>query len=56
MGVNHPSIESSDLTTARNIVPHTTLSTREKARRVCDEGARCEGRKKKKKRKKNFGK
>jgi hypothetical protein len=32
-GVNRPSVESSDLTTARKIVPHTTLPKREKGRR-----------------------
>jgi hypothetical protein len=38
MGVNRPSIESSDLTTARNIMPHATSPKREKAGRVCDKG------------------
>jgi hypothetical protein len=38
MGVNHPSIESSDLNTARKIVPRTTSPKREKAGRVCDQG------------------
>jgi hypothetical protein len=37
--VNRPSIESSDLTTARKIVPHATSPKREKAGRVCDQGA-----------------
>jgi hypothetical protein len=32
-GVNHPSIESSDLTTARKVVPHTTFPKGEKGRR-----------------------
>jgi hypothetical protein len=39
MGVNRPSVESSDLTTARKIVPHATSPKREKAGRVCDQGA-----------------
>ena len=47
MGVNHPYIESSDLTIARKIMPHTTSPKGEKAGRVCDQG-RCEGRKKRK--------
>jgi hypothetical protein len=38
MGVNHPSIKSSDLTTTRKIVPHAILSEREKVGRVCDQG------------------
>jgi hypothetical protein len=49
MGVNRPSVESSDLTTARKIVPHATSPKGEKAGRVCDQGGRCEGRKRKKK-------
>jgi hypothetical protein len=49
MGVNHPSVESSDLTTARKIVPHATSPKREKAGRVCDQGGRREGKKRKKK-------
>jgi hypothetical protein len=39
MGVNHPSVESSNLTTMRNIVPHATSPKREKVGRVCDQGA-----------------
>jgi hypothetical protein len=39
MGVNHPSVESSDLTTARKIMPHATSPKGEKAGRVCDQGA-----------------
>jgi hypothetical protein len=39
MGVNHPSVESSDLTTARKIVPHATSPNREKAGSVGDQGA-----------------
>jgi hypothetical protein len=38
MGVNCPSVESSDLTTARKIVPHATSSKREKVGIVCDQG------------------
>jgi hypothetical protein len=38
MGVNRPSIESSNLTTARKIVPHATSPNREKARSVGDQG------------------
>jgi hypothetical protein len=52
MGVNRPSVESSDLTTARKIVPHATSPKREKAGRVCDQGGRREG----KEREKNSGK
>jgi hypothetical protein len=48
MGVNRPSVESSDLTTMRKIVPHATSLEREKAGRVCDlEGDAREGRKRK---------
>jgi hypothetical protein len=36
-GMNCPSVESSDLTTARNIVPHTTSSKGEKVGRVWDQ-------------------
>jgi hypothetical protein len=39
MGVNCPSIESSDMTTARKIMPHTTSSKGENAGRVGDQGA-----------------
>jgi hypothetical protein len=46
MGVNHPSIESSDLTTVRKIVPHATSPKREKAGRVCDQGADARERRK----------
>jgi hypothetical protein len=38
MGVNRPSVESSDLTTARKIVPHATSPNREKAGSVGDQG------------------
>jgi hypothetical protein len=38
MGVNRPSIESSDLTTTRKITPHATFSKGEKAGRVGDQG------------------
>jgi hypothetical protein len=38
MGVNHPSIESSDLTTVRKIVPHATSPNREKAGSVDEQG------------------
>jgi hypothetical protein len=48
MGVNHPSVESSDLTTTRNIVPHTTSPKGEKAGRVCDQGGICEGKRRRK--------
>jgi hypothetical protein len=48
MGVNRPSIESSDLTTARKIVPHATSPKGEKAGRVCDQGGRCEGKRRRK--------
>jgi hypothetical protein len=44
MGVNRPSIESSDLTTMRKIVPHATSSKGEKAIRVGDQGADVRGR------------
>jgi hypothetical protein len=54
MGVNHPSVESSDLNTARKIVPHATSSKGEKAGRVCDQGGRRKGRKRKEE--KNSGK
>jgi hypothetical protein len=46
MGVNRPSVESSDLTTARKIVPHATSPKGEKARRVGDQGG-CKGKKEK---------
>jgi hypothetical protein len=46
MGVNRPSIESSDLTTMRKIVPHATSPKGEKAGRVGDQGGRREGKKK----------
>ena len=36
--MNRPSVESSDLTTTRNIVPHTTSLKREKAGSVGDQG------------------
>jgi hypothetical protein len=39
MGVNHPSVESSDLTTVRKIMPHATSPKGEKAGRVGDQGA-----------------
>jgi hypothetical protein len=42
-GVNHPSIESSGLTSAREIVPHAT-SQEEKGVRGKREGGRHEGR------------
>jgi len=48
MGVNRPFVESSDLTIARKIVPHTTLLKGEKAGRVCDQGGRCEGKRRRK--------
>jgi hypothetical protein len=51
MGVNHPSIESSDLTTTRKIVPHATSPKGEKAGRVGDQGADARER-----RRKNSGK
>jgi hypothetical protein len=38
MGVNRPFIESSDLTTTRKIMPHTSLLKGEKAGRVGDQG------------------
>jgi hypothetical protein len=38
MGVNLPFVESSNLTTTRKIVPHTTLPNREKAGSVGDQG------------------
>ena len=50
MGVNYPSVESSNLTTMRKIVPHATSPKREKAGRVCDQEGKHEGRKKKRKR------
>jgi hypothetical protein len=46
MGVNRPSVESSDLTTARKVVPHATSPKGEKAGRVCDQGGRREGKRK----------
>jgi hypothetical protein len=46
MGVNRPSVESSDLTTTRKIVPHATSPKGEKAGRVWDQGGRREGKKK----------
>jgi hypothetical protein len=46
MGVNRPSVESSDLTTARKIVPHATSPKGEKAGRVWDQGGRREGKRK----------
>jgi hypothetical protein len=49
MGVNRPSVESSDLTTARKIVPHTTSPKGEKAGRVGDQGGRREGKRRRKK-------
>jgi hypothetical protein len=39
MGVNHPFVESSYLTTARKIMPHATSPKGEKAGRVWDQGA-----------------
>jgi hypothetical protein len=39
MGVNHPSVESSDLTTMRNIMPNATLPKGEKVGRVGNQGA-----------------
>ena len=51
MGVKCPSIESSDLTTTRNIVPHETSPKGEKAGRVWDQGQTRE-----KEEKGNFGK
>ena len=36
--MNHPSIESSDLTTPRKIMPHATSSNREKEGSVGDQG------------------
>ena len=44
--MNHPSVESSDLTTVRKIVPQATLPKGEKVGRVDDQGGRCEGKKK----------
>jgi hypothetical protein len=44
MGVNRPSIESSDLTTARKIVPHVTSPKGEKAGRVSDQRGDVRGR------------
>jgi hypothetical protein len=38
MGVNRPYVESSNLTTARNIAPHATSPKGEKAGRVGDQG------------------
>jgi hypothetical protein len=38
MGVNLPSVESSDLTTARKIMPHATSLNREKEGRMGDQG------------------
>jgi hypothetical protein len=48
MGVNHTSIESLDLATTRKFMPHTTSPKREKAGRVCDQGRRCEGKRRRK--------
>jgi hypothetical protein len=48
MGVSCPSIESSDLTTARKIVPHAT-SPKGKKVGECGIKGRCEGKRKKKK-------
>jgi hypothetical protein len=45
MGVNRPSVESSDLTTTRKVVPHATSPKGEKAGGVCDQGRR-EGKRK----------
>jgi hypothetical protein len=45
MGVNHPSIEPSDLTTTRKIVPHATSLKEKEAGGVCD-GGRREGKRK----------
>ena len=39
MGVNRPSIESSNITTARKIVPHATSPKGEKAGSVGDQRA-----------------
>ena len=36
--MNRPSVESSDLTTTRKIMPHTTSPNREKAGSVGDQG------------------
>ena len=47
MGVNRPSIESSDLTTTRKIVPHATSLKGEKVGRVGDQRGRHEGKKRK---------
>jgi hypothetical protein len=55
MGVNRPSVESSELTTMRKIVPHTTSPKREKEGRVCDKGG-ADAREGKKKEEKNSGK
>jgi hypothetical protein len=43
MEVNHPSVESLDLTTARKIMPHATSSKGEKVRRVGDQGVDARG-------------
>jgi hypothetical protein len=45
-GVNRPSVESSDLTTARKIVPHTTSPKKRKGRKSV--GSRGDVREKKK--------
>jgi hypothetical protein len=39
MGVNHPYVESSDLSTMRKIIPYATFSKGEKVGRVGDQGA-----------------
>jgi hypothetical protein len=39
MGVNRPSVESSDLTTARKIVPHATSPKEKRQEEVGDQGA-----------------
>jgi hypothetical protein len=44
MGVNLPSIESLELTTARKIVPHATSPKGENERRVCNQGEDVRGR------------
>jgi hypothetical protein len=51
MGVNRPSVEFSDLTIMRKIMPHTTSPKGEKEGRVCDQEGRREGKKKE-----NYGK
>jgi hypothetical protein len=52
MGVKCPSVESSDLTTARKIIPHAALAKGEKVGRVGDQGEDARGKKKRK----NYGK